>query len=278
MLALLVACTAPAPDSGAADSAAHEITDYVVHRTTDPDPIEAGEEATFTLQITDQDGNPIDDLQRTHERMVHTIFISRDLADFQHVHHEDFADITADDLQAATFHFPVTFPTAGDELILYDFAHRDQWLYKNEIMVVDGAPMQATSPVVDLTESVDNADIHVDFSWTVAPVANFEAVLSVHITDTTGADVVDLVPWLGADGHAAVVCADLTLPGHTHAWFPDMEGVTPSHTMPHLYTGPDVPFHYTFAKAGVWKMWVQFARAGAPDAPYAVPFMFEVAP
>jgi hypothetical protein len=90
--------------------------------------------------------------------------------------------------------------------------------------------------------------------------------------------VTDLVPWLGADAHAAFVSLDLAWTSHTHAWFPGMENMTPGMEMPPLYTGPTVPFHFLFERAGAHKAWVQFARADDPETPYVVPFVFEVAP
>lgn len=52
--------------------------------------------------------------------------------------------------------------------------------------------------------------------------------------------------------------------------------MTPGMTMPHVYDGPDLPFHYTFPVSGTYKMWVQFVRASAPDTIYAVPFAFTI--
>jgi hypothetical protein len=238
----------------------------------------AGASAEFQVSVLDANGCPIDDLQQTHTRMIHTIFVSADLEDFQHLHQEDFALVTSDDLAAATFHFPVTFPTAGDRLVIEDFAHLNQWLQSEAHLDVAGSPAQLDAPDLDFSTRVAVRDVVVDFSWELAPVARAEARLAAQITDGEGNDVTDLVPWLGADAHVVFVSADLEAAGHTHAWSEGMDPMSPGMTMPTLYPGPYLPFHYTFDTAGPHKAWIQFARADAPEDEYTVPFVFEVGP
>lgn len=276
LLALLACAPIPEADDTQACESGAIPSDYVVGVSTTPTPIVAGEEVEMTLAVTDQDGCPIDDLQESHERMIHTLLVSRDLQSFQHVHHEDFYEVTADDLRTATFHFPVAFPASGDTLAVFDFAHRNQWLQETQLLEITGAPAQLDEPILDYATEVSVEDVHVSFVWEVAPVAGSEASVILTITDETGAEVTDLVQWLGADGHVAFVRADLTSPGHTHAWFPGMETMSPGMTMTPLYTGPTLPFHYLFPSAGTWKGWFQFARSARPDDPYVVPLVFDV--
>jgi hypothetical protein len=259
-------------------AASAAITDYSVDFSTDPATPTAGEEATFTLQVLDQRGCPVQSLQQAHERMVHTIFISQDLSAFQHLHEEDFTTITADDLRTATFHFPVTLPMSGDYRLVFDFADANQYLARDGWMTADGSPAQSDTLALDYSSPRVTDGLSVSLEWDVAPYAGLEAEWTIHIQTADGTDVTDLVQWLGADAHAAVATSDLAYVSHTHAWFPDMDGTPPGHTMPHLYSGPDLPFHYVFPTAGTYKMWVQFAREDAPDAPYLVDFAFDVAP
>jgi hypothetical protein len=274
---LLLSCAADSPGS---DSAACESgrvpSDYVVAVETTPATIVAGEEVELTLAVMDEEGCPVDDLQESHERMVHTVLISRDLESFQHLHHEDFYAITADDLRAATFHFPVTFPAAGEVLAVFDFAHRNQWLQETSPLDVTGEPAQRDAPNLDVVTEVTVDDVHVSVAWDVEPVAGAEAAVTLTLTEEPGMPVTDLVPWLGADGHVVFVRADLASPGHTHAWFPGMDAMSPGMKMTPLYPGPTLPFHYLFPTAGTWKAWFQFARSGRPDEPYVVPIVFEV--
>ncbi len=276
---VLAGCAGNEGDDTAADvcTEPEAVAGYAVDWSVEPEAI-AGQESVFTLRVRDQRGCPIEDLQQAHERMVHTLLVSADLASFQHLHHEDVAALTAEDLRSSTYHFPVTFPAAGDYRLVFDYAHLNQYLTSVDWMTVGGSPAQAEAPALDYTMERVVGDLVVALRWDVAPASGYEASWTVTVTTADGTPVVDLVQWLGADGHAAVVSADLGWVSHTHAWFPDMGNVAPGHDMPHLYDGPELPFHYTFPTAGAHKMWVQFARAGAPDAPYVADFAFDVSP
>ncbi|MDP2308964.1 MAG: hypothetical protein Q8P18_23275 [Pseudomonadota bacterium] len=281
MLALLLACASGGDTDG--DSAAPDPactpsgTGYAIPSWTDPAPIEAGVEVEYWFTVEDDAGCPIEDLQQAHERMVHTLFISRDLSSFQHEHHEDHHALTADVLRSATYHFPVTFPLAGDYLALYDFAHQNQYLNLTNWLTVGGEPAQMAAPVPDLSTVRDVEGMQIELRWDVAPFAGYEASFTVIVTES-GADVTDFAQYLGADGHAAFVTHDLAFSTHTHAWFPGMEDMGPGMEMPHLYLGPELPFHYTFPTPGPHRMWVQFSRQADPERPFTVPFDFEVAP
>ena len=270
MILLLLACAQKADDSALPSDAAPAW--YEVRWQTDPDPLAAGAPGTFTLQVTDPDGVPIEDLQQNHERMVHTLVISQDLTSFQHLHHEDFAALTAEDLRAATFHFPLTVPLAGPYLLSFDFAHRDQFQNRTDLLTATGSPAQATSPQLPTSDTAQDGDVIGTLTWDSAPIAGYETSFTVHLTDTDGAPITDLVQWLGADAHAALVKADLSWVSHTHAWYPGMENVTPGMEMPPIYPGPDLPFHYTFPLGGDHKMWVQFTRAADPSRVYTLAF------
>jgi hypothetical protein len=279
LVSLSIACTAdPDSDSSGDECRAQDVpSEYDVRISTEPDPAVAGESALFEVSVLDGNGCPIDDLQQSHARMIHSVFVSADLEDFQHLHQEDFEDITAADLAAATFHFPITFPTAGDHLVVEDFAHLNRFLQSTQHLTVAGTPAQLPEPKIDLGTTVAVRDVVVEFVWEIPPAFGAEAHLAAYVRDVDGGDVTDLVPWLGADAHIVFVSADLTEAGHTHAWSEGMDEMSPGMKMPALYPGPFLPFHYTFPQAGLHKAWLQFTRAADPDDEYTVPFMFEVA-
>jgi hypothetical protein len=276
IFALLSAgCTSdPADSGGGGDSTSSE--GYSVAWTSTPAPLLPAEAGQFTERIL-LDGQPIPDLQRNHERYVHTVFVSRDLESFTHAHMEDTTDITADDIRASTFTFPLTLPTSGDYLVAFDYAHHDQWLQSTDWLTVGGNTPQLSEPRRDLATTATSGDLVVTLTWDVAAPAGFESIFTIHITTSEGEDVTDLTPWLGADGHVVLVDEALDWISHTHAWFPDMGNMTPTMAMPHLYPGPDLPFHYSFPTEGTYKLWVQFVRASAPETVHAVPFSFVVA-
>ncbi len=277
MIWILLACTGDPADTGEViDSGAGEITSYVVNWWTDPEPMIAQEGAEFYTQITDQGGNSIEDLQTNHERIVHNIFVSADLESFTHTHMEDFYTLTVDDLRNSTFHFPLTLPLSGSYLGIFDYAHENQWLKSTDLIDVGGDVPQLSAVNQDFSTSRASGDLEVSITWDVAPIAGYESAFTVHVQTATGEDVTDLIQYLGADAHMAVVAEDLSFASHTHAWFPGMEDMSPTMDMPHLNPGPDLPFHFTFGAAGTYKMWVQFVRESDPENVHAVPFMFVV--
>ncbi len=282
MLLAFAACATGPTASDSADTAAdtaEAVTDYVVSSSVDPAPLTAGSESEFTFQIRDQLGRPIPDLQTSHERVEHVQFLSRDLSSFQHLHEEDYTALTADDLRESTFHFPLTVPMAGDYYVVYDFAHHNQYLNRSEWITAVGEPAQAAA--ADLTP---NTTATVDgvtgtLVWDVVPVPGHEADLTVHLEDAAGplGPTNDpLVQYLGADAHLFVVDSAIDWASHTHAWFPGMEDVAPGHDMPHVYEGPNLPFHMVLPVPGAYKIWVQFARSSDPAHVYVLPFVFEV--
>jgi hypothetical protein len=271
---LLIACAGSADDSGAAKDETCALSDtpaYEVTFSPAPDPLVAGEAGEIEWTVTG-DGCPIEDLQTSHERIGHLLMISADLASFQHVHDDD---VTADDLRSATFVAPVAPPLGGEYLLVLDYAHRNQFLQATDLVTVDGEPAQAAEPVYDDATTVVADDVTVALEWITEPVAGYQASWQVTLT-TGGQDVTDIVQYLGADAHAAVVSADLAWAGHTHAYVPGMENMTPTMTMAHTYDGPTILFQAVLPQAGPHRMWIQFTRAADPTHVYTVPFSFTV--
>ncbi|MEN9787484.1 MAG: hypothetical protein RLZZ299_2748, partial [Pseudomonadota bacterium] len=248
---------------GAPDSAA-DAAGYAVRWSTQPSPVLAGAPSTFTLQVLDGAGDPVQDLTRTHARMVHTVFLAPDLRGFLHLHQEDTVPVDADDLRAARFSFPVTFPAAGPWRLAFDFAHRGAYRQVLDTIAVQGDPV-ASVPDDAPTARAEADGVVGELVFAQPPVAGVPASWTVWLAESTGAEVRDVVPWLDADAHAVMTPADLESVSHTHAWFPGMEGMAPGHPMPHLYDGPDIPFQSVFPSAGRWVVWTQVARADAPE-------------
>lgn len=275
---VLIGCSGKGADTGDTPGEDTEVTAFVLDYRTDPDPPVAGEPAELWYSILDQDGEPVENLQQNHQRMVHVVILSEDLSSFEHRHHEDQYDVTADDLRTATFHLTETFPYSGKFLVAFDYAYANQYKQSTVYEEVAGDVPQRDAPVEDLSTTVTIDGYTAVFSWDVPPIAGYESQIWAHVTDDQGEEITDMTQWLGADAHWVVAKSDVSLIAHTHAYIEGMDKVPPDHDMPHAYSGPDLPFHYTFANAGLYKSWLQFAREGAPDDPVTIPFMFKVSP
>lgn len=245
--------------------------DYVATFAYVPDPPVAGAEAEVTLAITDEEGEPIPDLQASHERFAHVLMLSPDHQRLDHIHHEDFAVLGADDLRTSTFHMRWTPDRAGPWRTVVDFAHRGLFLHRKGAVDVVGEPV-AGDPQWTYPSAAEDRDIRGTLSWDSPPFAGAEAWMHVDLATLDGQPVSDVVPWLGADGHAVFVSADLTNANHTHAWVEGMEDAPPGHEMPHSYDGPRITFLAELPDDGPHTIWVQFARAAAPDDPYLLRF------
>lgn len=247
---------------------------YDVEVTLTPEPAVAGEPADVRYTIL-RDGEPVQDLQIAHERLVHVFVIRGDLETFEHKHHEDYATVTADDLRTATFHFPETFSASGPFVLAFEWASENRYHTDRVDVSVAGDVPQLAAPVGEPADVATSGDVTASLRWDTEPAAGQESAFSLVIEDPAG-PVADLVPWLGADAHLAIASLDLAQVSHTHAWVPGMENAPPSHAMPHLYNGPEIPFRFAFPTSGTYKLWAQFARSTDPTTPFTMPFIVEI--
>ncbi len=272
-LLLLLGCVGTPTDS--TDTAPTGDGAYHVQWSTDPSPPNAGSHAEITATVIGPDGAPVKQLTLFEGAFLHTFIVPRDLSEFVHVHQEDETDVTTDELKSATFVYHAEFEEAGDYLIDFDFASEGRYLAEIGQVTAVGEPAEADAPTEDDATRRVVRDVTAQLVWDVAPIAQQEAEWHLHLIHTDGkekSEVTDLVQWGGADAHAGMVDWADTRFFHTHAWYPGMENAAPGDAMPSLYPGPDLPFHYTFPTAGRYRAWTQFARVGAPDDEYTVPF------
>lgn len=243
------------------------------------------EPASLTYRVTEtKTGQPVPDLQILHERALHTFIVSRDFRSFTHIHHEDFAPLTAQDLATATFHFPYTFPRAGDYLLASEFTHKDRsWVKQFTVSVGDRPlPLEVS---VDLSRHKTFGQYRATLSTSPnPPLANYDAELVLHLTYQDDTPVTDLGLYLGTEVHMAAWRIDGTNFGHQHTYTPEMAAMmnamrdhttNPSHMAQmmvqlmrgpakQVYRGPDVPVHHFFPTPGTYKVFFECAPGGKP--------------
>ncbi len=213
-------------------------------------PRAAGGASGLEVAVRDPDtGDPVTSFIDVHERPLHLFVISRDLAQFAHVHpvpRQDGVFALRHDLAAGEYVLIADFLPAGGTPQLVQRA-----------VVTPGYTGPLFGPSPELSSSLSpGASEQVSGGLRIrmeapSPVPRRETGVRFHVSDAaTNLPITDLEPYLGASGHLLIVNQDVTTAIHAHP-----EGATSS--------GPVVTFAPVFPAPGRYKVWAQFQRKGA---------------
>jgi Cu+-exporting ATPase len=218
-----------------------------------------GAPIALTYRLADaRTGAPITDVLESHERPMHLIVVSQDLARFQHVH-------PAPTGQPGEYRVEVQFPAEGTYLLFDEFAlSSGQDVLQPNTLTIGGPTRSAAGLTEDRAPKVVDG-VRVALQGAGAIRAGQEAWLVFRLEDPrTGDGVADLQPYLGAPAHAVVVSQDGQTFVHTHgeAVGRDAAGHGPGpadhgHAGQSAF-GPEIAIHQTFPAAGLYKVWGQF--------------------
>jgi hypothetical protein len=194
-----------------------------------------------------------------HERVFHLFIVSRDLEYFAHVHPTLRPDGALD--------VDITVPGAGAYQLIADFmpvGGAPQLIQKWFVTAGYGGPVAAvprlTADVTDKVASRSRVALTMP-----PPIAGREGLITFEVSDQrTGRPVDDLEPYLGATGHLLIVSDDLEIAAHSHP----VAAISSA-------GGPTIVFQTVFPRAGIYRMWIQFQRAGEVCT---VPFTVSIAP
>jgi len=213
----------------------------------------AQEATELTIAISDTDGNPVHEFERSHEKLLHLIIVDHDLSYFSHIHPEFQGD--------GTFTIDTTFPRGGEYKAFADFVPSGgSNTTLSEWVKVDGeegkhAPITADS---ELVKVADGKEVSLSLS---SMNANEEITLTFDIRDAITKEGIDsLEPYLGAVGHVVILSADAEQYIHVHPL--DEEAA-----------GPKAQFAATFPKRGIYKIWGQFQHNGQV---FTVPYVVDI--
>ncbi len=281
---------------------AHNTPPLNVALHTDPQTISAGAPAVLTFHLTDGSGEPVTDLMVHHARVLHVLIISENLQIIGHIHPEDFEsrDILAELAGMYTVHF--TFPAAGRYILAVDVMTADAEFAKYVYVDVGGEAKMADmvqdfrrekavfgytdeggdryTKAVSLTDARDASVYHAKM---VAP-ERIKAGEMVHITyhfSRDGKSLTDLVPFLDAPMHFAIVSTRLDGVVHTHGTVPGNANANKMMKDPHTghkmekepatghqhqgttpeKFGPTVMLMTTFPEAGLYQIFGQLKHA-----------------
>lgn len=213
----------------------------------------AEEVTEMTINITEKDGEPVNNFEINHEKLLHLIIVNHDLSFFNHIH-PDFQG-------EGKFTIETTFPAGGDYKVFADFipsGGSNETL--SEWVEVEGEEGEHTEIIADssLIKEVKGKEIELTLSG-VKPKE--EITLSYNIRDAkTKEGINNLEPYLGAVGHVVILSADAESYLHVHP-------------LDEKASGPDAEFATTFPQSGTYKIWGQFQHKGEI---ITVPFVVDV--
>lgn len=204
-------------------------------------PVEPNRPATLEIRLSDRAGQPVPELEVVHEKKLHFLVMSRDLAFFSHEHPTDRGD--------GLWTLPFTFPAPGEYVFFGDYKPdgASQVISSARLTVPGASAMKAAELALDdLAHPKRFGDYAVDLDQTADGTGT---LLTFRITKH-GEPVRDLQPYLGALGHLVLVDPDATTLLHSHPLGAGEPG--------------EVTFHTTLPPDGRWKLWAEFRPEGAP--------------
>ncbi|MCR8656451.1 hypothetical protein [Paenibacillus endoradicis] len=245
-------------DSNAAEHSGHATTKQTESHlqasfSFDTNQTKANEETTLTIQINDHDGQPVNNFELNHEKLLHLIMVNEDLSYFNHIHPEFVGD--------GKFTINTTFPVGGEYKLFADFIPSGgSSTTLSERIQVEGKekiPVAITADKKLVTE-VDGKEITLSLSGTKP---NEEVTLTFNIVDANSKHGIDnLEQYLGAVGHVVILSADAEQYIHVHP-------------LDEKSTGPIAEFATSFPTSGTYKLWGQFQQDGEV---FTVPFVVDV--
>lgn len=276
--ALMIACGgAPGEKAAPAGVAKAQLT-------SEPPTIKAGEPARLTFTIKDASGAVVTNLAVVHEKTLHLLVVSKDLADFSHIHPEANAD--------GSLTVTHTFASGGSYLLYADYKPEGGKATVDTIPVTVEGPQRAPEALVadsTLVKTVDGLTVTMRPDGALKPGS--PATLYFDVKDAaSGKPVTNLEKYLGEYAHFVLISQDGSEFLHAHPMSGDMAGSGDSHSggMDHGamnhggshgtahdtdVSPSQVMAHTEFPKAGLYKVWAQFQRAGKV---ITVPFVLQI--
>jgi uncharacterized cupredoxin-like copper-binding protein len=259
---------------------------FSVDFKAEPTEIKAGTQTTLVFTVKDKQGGVVKDLQIVHEKPMHLLVVSKDLAEFYHVHPEQNAD--------GSYRLSHVFPNGGDYKLYADFTPKDavQVVEQIDVKVAGTERVKvALQPDASFEKSVESLKVLMKPSAEIK--AGQELTLDFQAFDaSSGKPATDLQNYLGEIAHFVIISEDMkdfvhahpmakgekmgnmktdekkaddhAADGHNHS---TMEGETKK------TSASEVSAHTAFPRAGLYKLWAQFQRGGKV---ISVPFVVNV--
>lgn len=229
---------------------------FKVDFKANPTTIETGKQTELVFTVKDSSGATVKDLQIVHEKPMHLLIVSDDLAFFDHIHPLPQSD--------GTLKVPFTFPEGGNYKLYVDYTPKDEHQLIDRIdLKVSGKERVKQALIEDVAPSKTVESLKVVMASSKTLRAGDELMLNFTVTDAkTDKPVKDLEKYLGEYAHFVVISEDTTQFLHVHP-MANSKGSESTTVMAHT----------KFPKAGLYKLWAQFQRGGKV---ITVPFVVNV--
>ena len=264
------------------------VSDFHAQLSSLPSVIQAGKPFVLQIVLHDNKGNPIRDLQISHERILHVILVSEDLEEFKHVHPEDYQQPINRISQGNEFLVTLTLSKSGRYRVLVDGMRQGK-------EVLDMGWLRASSGLLQLPPLFIVKNLIRDSTFDgyqvvlktePAQLKSGEAANLIYEIKKNGKPVLDTEKYLGADMHLAIASIDLSIVMHTHGMKGELgnkHGILPiaeAHEMaqpttPIKLMKGEIGASFVFPFPGLWKIYGQFQHKGKV---VTTEFMVEVAP
>ncbi len=259
---------------------------------TNPVEVKAGEQTELSFTVKNEKSEIVKDLPKVHEKPMHLLIVSDDLAEYYHIHPEPQAD--------GSYKVPFTFQNGGNFKLYADFTPKDSpQVVENFMLKVSGNERAKVELKADekLEKTIDG------LKFVMKPdadlVAGKELMLNFTVFDEkTNKPVTDLEKYLGEYAHFVIISQDLKQFVHAHPMSKE-EHSEGSHDMskmndankkideskPHTHdeksdmkdmkmASPlEVSAHTSFPQSGLFKIFAQFQRGGKV---ITVPFVVNI--
>ena len=264
--------TKPTKVSNIIHTSLNNASPYHAFLVANPDEVKAGAPASLIFTVKDAKGAIVKDLQVVHEKPMHLLVVSSDLAEFNHLHPEPQSD--------GTLKVSHTFPHGGGYKLYVDFTPPgSNQAVDSYDLTVGGKERPREALAADATPAKTVESLKVAMSSDKPLRAGEDVLLNFAVADAqTGKPVTDLQEYLGAMAHFVIISEDTTEFIHAHpmgAEEMDMGAKT-------MKTGgdvsaknvkPTVTAHTKFTSSGLYKIWAQFQRG---EKVITVPFVVRV--
>lgn len=245
------------------NSAPKETGDFTAELKTNPTEVKAGEPAQFTFTIKNPKGETVETVDIVHEKPMHLLIVSQDLAEFYHEHPEQQSD--------HTFKTSFTFQNGGKYKLYADFTPTGgKQTVQSFDVTVTGNPRRPLDLVADekFEKTVDDLLVTMKPNDDLFSGKNVTLVYNV-LDANTKKPATDLQNYLGELAHFVVISQDLQNFVHVHPMSPDADH---SHSAEKPVQAT-IAAHVSFPKAGLYKIFAQFQRN---NKVITVPFVVNV--